>query len=154
MADLGLPFQPGLEIFAGAYIADRTQLDRVSPAALAYLGDAVYELYIRAMLIFPPKRSQTYHLQVVSWVRAESQAQLLLHLNPHLTAEELDIVRRGRNAATGKPRRLKGQVYQQATALETLLGYLYLADRDRLHHLLALSPINLPDSNPNLTHDS
>ena len=53
------------------------QLQQVSPTALAYLGDAVYELYVRNHYVLPPKRSQTYHRLVVAQVRAEAQA---LHL--------------------------------------------------------------------------
>ena len=113
------------------------QIQRISPAALAYLGDAVYELHMRTHYLMPPKRLQAYHHQVVAQVRAESQARHLHELQPHLTAKELEILKRGRNAATKHPRRLEPQIYQQATSLETLLGYLYVADPQRLHQLLA-----------------
>jgi ribonuclease-3 family protein len=109
----------------------------MSPASLAYLGDAVYELYIRTWYLLPPKRLGDYHQQVVAQVRAESQANMLRSLKPYLTAPELEILRRGRNAATGAPRRLSPKIYQQATSLETLLGYLYLSDPERLTQLLA-----------------
>lgn len=118
-------------------------LQQLSPAALAYLGDAVYELYIRHYYLVPPKRIQTYHNQVVAQVRAEQQAIHLRLLLPHLTPTELDILRRGRNAATGKPKRIDSETYQQATSLETLIGYLYLTDPQRLIALLTqlqLSP--------------
>lgn len=124
------------------------QLQRLSPAALAYLGDAVYELHMRIYYLMPPKRLQAYHHQVVAQVRAESQARQLQELQPHLTAGELELLRRGRNAATKHPRRLEPQVYQEATSLETLLGYLYVCDRQRLHELLA--KLNL-DSVPSQT---
>lgn len=113
------------------------QLQQLSPAALAYLGDAVYELYIRNAYLLPPKRLQTYHHQVVAQVRAESQADHLRSLIPHLTATELEILKRGRNAATGRPRRINPDIYQQATSLETLIGYLYLTNPSRLTQLLA-----------------
>jgi ribonuclease-3 family protein len=73
---------------------------------------------------------------VVSQVRAESQAACLQVLEPHLTEEEREVLRRGRNAATGKPRRLSPELYQQATSLETLIGYLYLQNPQRLNELL------------------
>lgn len=114
------------------------QLQQVSPAALAYLGDAVFELYIRSFYLIPPQRLQTYHHQVVAQVRAEAQAQHLRSLLPHLTATELAILKRGRNAATGKPKRVDLETYQQATSLETLIGYLYLSDPQRLVHLFSL----------------
>ena len=111
-------------------------LGQVSPTALAYLGDAVYELYVRTQFLLPPKRVSDYHHQVVSKVRAESQAESLNLLETHLTEGEKDIVRRGRNAASGCPRRLSPELYQQATSLETLLGYLYLHNPTRLQELL------------------
>ncbi len=113
------------------------QIQRLSPAALAYLGDGVYELYIRHHHLFPPKRLETYHQQVVAQVRAESQAQHLQTLEPHLTDLEREMLRRGRNAAAGRPRRLDAAVYQQATSLEALIGYLYLTDPQRLIELLS-----------------
>lgn len=115
---------------------DQAQLQQLSPAALAYLGDAVYELYIRTYYLLPPKRLQAYHQQVVAQVRAESQAHHLQLLQPHLTDAEQAIVRRGRNATSKRPRRVDLELYQQATALETLLGYLYLCDPQRLVTLL------------------
>lgn len=113
------------------------QLQQISPAALAYLGDAVYELYIRKCYLMPPRRLQTYHNQVVAQVRAETQARHLRLLEPHLTSTELDILRRGRNAALGRPKRVAPEIYQQATSLEALIGYLYLSDPQRLTQLLA-----------------
>ncbi|HEY9617258.1 MAG TPA: ribonuclease III domain-containing protein [Microcoleaceae cyanobacterium] len=118
-------------------------LQQLSPAALAYLGDAVYELYIRQYYLVPPKRIQTYHNQVVGQVRAEQQANHLRSLLSQLTPTELDVLRRGRNAANGKPKRIDLETYQQATSLETLIGYLYLTDPQRLITLLTqlkLSP--------------
>ncbi|HEY9660120.1 MAG TPA: ribonuclease III domain-containing protein [Allocoleopsis sp.] len=109
---------------------------RLSPAALAYLGDAVYEMYVRTLYLAPPKRLQDYHKQVVSHVRAESQAQHLQSLQPYLTDAELEVVRRGRNATPKKPKRLDAETYQQATSLETLVGYLYITDPERLLYLL------------------
>ncbi len=114
-----------------------SQIQQVSPASLAYLGDAVYELYVRTCYLLPPKRLSEYHHQVVAQVRAESQASHLRSLEPHLTAPELEILRRGRNAATGSSRRLDPKIYQQATSLETLMGYLYLTNPQRLTQLLA-----------------
>lgn len=114
------------------------QVPQLSPAALAYLGDAVYELYVRTRFLFPPKRSHAYHQQVVAQVRAEAQSSHLQLLLPHLTSVELDAIRRGRNAANGRPRRLDPEVYQQATSFETLIGYLYITDPQRLSQLLAL----------------
>ncbi len=112
------------------------QLQRLSPVALAYIGDAVYELFVRTQLLLPPKRIADYHSQVVAQVRAETQAAHLQNLEPYLTLAEKDILRRGRNAVTNKPRRLSMKIYQQASSFETLIGYLYLKDSQRLQDLL------------------
>lgn len=114
-----------------------SEIQRLAPSALAYLGDAVYELFVRRSYLLPPKRLATYHQQVVDQVRAERQAQHLRSLLPHLTATELDVLKRGRNAAYNRPKRLDPEIYQQATSLETLIGYLYLTDSSRLTELLS-----------------
>ena len=122
------------DLFSSSFPLDK--LEQVSPVSLAYLGDAIYELYIRTQLLLPPKRISSYHGQVVAQVRAETQAEYLQHLEPYLTESERKIVARGRNAATSRPKRLHPKVYQQATSLETLIGYLYLKDPERLAELL------------------
>jgi ribonuclease-3 family protein len=121
-------------------------LQRLSPAALAYVGDAVYELYIRTCYLMPPKQLRVYHDQVVAQVRAESQADHLRSLRPHLTETELDILKRGRNAASRRPKRVDLETYQQATSLETLLGYLYLTDPQRLAQLLTQLQLEPPQA--------
>lgn len=113
-----------------------SEIQRLSPAALAYLGDAVYELYIRRRCLLPPKRSEIYHQQVVSQVRAETQASHLRSLMPHLSESEHEFIKRGRNAASNRPKRLDPEIYQYATSLEALIGYLYLTDPNRLFELL------------------
>lgn len=110
-------------------------IGQLNAASLAYLGDAVYELYVRSHYLLPPKKISDYHSQVVAQVRAETQATYLQILEPYLTDLEKDIVRRGRNCNTKCPRRLSPQVYQQATSFESLIGYLYLTDTHRLHQL-------------------
>lgn len=120
------------------------QIQQLSPAALAYLGDAIYELYIRHYYLLPPKRIQSYHRQVVSQVRAESQAHHLRSLTPNLTPAELEIARRGRNAPTGHPKRVDPETYRQATSLETLIGYLYLTDPQRLAQLFTQLELDSP----------
>lgn len=112
-----------------------SQVQQVSPAALAYLGDAVYELYIRMHYLLPPRRLHTYHQKVVAHVRAETQADHLRSLQPHLTGTEREILRQGRNSVSGRPKRADPVVYQQATSLEVLFGYLYLTNPQRLNQL-------------------
>jgi len=114
----------------------QVQIQQLSPAVLAYLGDAVYELYVRTRHLFPPKRIQTFHQQVVAHVRAETQAHYLRSLQPYLTSAEIEIVRQGRNAASSRPKRIDPTTYQQATSFEALVGYLYLTNPQRLDQLL------------------
>lgn len=138
------PVDPQAALPFAASSLSSLQARQIAPAALAYIGDVVYELHVRLYYLTPPQRLQTYHHQVVSQVRAETQAQQLAHLLTELTEPERDIVRRGRNAATGRPRRLDLETYRQATAFEALLGYLYLSDVARLQKMLDAIP--LPDS--------
>ncbi len=112
------------------------QLAALAPLSLAYIGDAVFELYVRSRLLMPSKRIRDYHQQVVNQVKAEQQSCYVDTLLPYLNEAERDVVRRGRNATTGRNRRAKGQDYQKATGLEALVGFLYLSDPDRLMTLL------------------
>ncbi len=114
-----------------------SEIQQLTPVYLAYIGDAVYELYIRSRYLLPRARMSDYHKQVVTQVKAETQANQLLTLEQYLTETEKDLLRRGRNAATKGPRRLAPEIYQQATSLEALIGYLYLTDQERLDQLLS-----------------
>ena len=114
------------------------QVQSISPVALAYIGDAVFELYVRLQLLWPPQRIHVFHQQVVNQVKAEQQANYLEELMPHLSDAEADVVRRGRNATSKSPRRLSAKIYRQATAFETLVGYLYITDQTRLQELLTM----------------
>ena len=115
----------------------KAEVRKLSPAALAYLGDSVYELFVRLQYLSPPTRLQAYHKNVVSQVRAEAQAAHIQRLQDILTDAEQAILRQGRNAATGHPKRLSPSIYQSATGLEALIGYLYLTDQYRLLSILA-----------------
>lgn len=120
----------------------RNQLKRLSASSLAYVGDVVYELYIRTHFILPPKRTADYHAKVVKQVKAEGQIICLEKLKPYLTEAEEEILRWGRNAASGGPRRISLATYQEASSLETLIGYLYLNDTERLYKLLHILNLN------------
>lgn len=127
-----------LEAMPGAHVAlSDQQLQSLSPIALAYIGDGVYELFMRSCLLLPPRRIQDFHHHVVKQVRAEQQAECLTLLQPLLTADENDILRKGRNAASRGPRRVDPRTYQLATAFEALIGYLYLTNPVRLTELLS-----------------
>ncbi|WP_017325702.1 Mini-ribonuclease 3 [Synechococcus sp. PCC 7336] len=116
--------------------APSIDIKRLSPAALAYLGDAVYELHVRRSLLIPPQRLQAYHRAVVACVQAEAQAKTLASIAPTLSDAEQAIVQRGRNNCGSIPRRVSPEIYRAASGFEALLGYLYLQDGDRLQEIL------------------
>lgn len=108
---------------------------------LAYIGDAVFELYIRKkVLLEVPGKANTLHRAAVHYVRAKFQANAAVNIQDSLTEEELNILRRGRNANQGAiAKHASPQEYRWATALETLIGYLYLSEQEqRLEEILSL----------------
>lgn len=110
------------------------------PLVLAYVGDAVYELAVRHFLvskgIIKPDR---LHNVAVEFVKASAQKEMIFVLTDHLREDELNIVRRGRNARSNTPRECKVSDYKFSTAFEALIGYLYLkGDVDRLDDILNL----------------
>ena len=136
------------EVFHLAHHLQPQHVQSVSPVALAYIGDAVFELYVRMHFLWPPQRIQAFHQCVVSQVKAEQQADYLGQLMPHLSEAEADVVRRGRNATSKSPRRLSAQIYRQATAFEALIGYLYITNQSRLCELLnklIIAPVTHPE---------
>ena len=110
----------------------------ISSIALAHLGDAVYELLVRSYLCAHGKATgRGLHRAAVELVRAEAQAARSDRILPLLTGEELAVFKRGRNAHVNTiPHSASRGEYLKATALESLLGYLYLLGRtDRINEL-------------------
>lgn len=107
---------------------DEKQLNSL---ALAYMGDAVFEQYVRHHLLQSGKvRPNKLHKEATNYVSAKSQAHFLRKLLDvdKLTEEEVRVVKRGRNAKSGSvPRNTDVQTYRYSTAFEALIGYLYLA---------------------------
>ncbi len=93
---------------------------------LAYMGDAVYDLYVRRRLVRRGGRVQNMHREAVSMVCAHAQAEALGRIEGELTEAEAGVVRRARNAHQNPPRSTSPAEYHRATALEALIGYLYL----------------------------
>ncbi len=101
-----------------------------SPLSLAYIGDGVFDLVVRSVIVGKgnTKASQLHH-RTSSIVKAATQASMIDVLEEHLTEAELDIYRRGRNAKS--PTMAKNATmldYRKATGFEALIGYLYLND--------------------------
>ncbi|NJD02883.1 MAG: Mini-ribonuclease 3 [Ruminiclostridium sp.] len=117
-------------------------LNSYSPLVLAYLGDAVYELYIRSLIAGEGNAPvHKLHKRSITFVKAKAQSDTIHRMMDILNEEEQDIVRRGRNAKSGTiPKNADLADYKYATAFETLLGYLYLKrDFTRLMQLLKIS---------------
>lgn len=77
---------------------DKKEINLISPLTWAYVGDAVYELYIRTYLINTTNlKPHKLHIESIKYVKAGAQAQILHDLMPELSEEEQDIVRRARN---------------------------------------------------------
>ena len=106
----------------------------------AYLGDAVYELYIRKYLIEKKSIKKVKDLQetAINYVSAKSQVRILEKLinDNVLTLEEQDIVRQGRNASSHSSKSTDIVTYKRSTGFECLIGYLYENDIERCNYLL------------------
>ncbi|MGM9525814.1 MAG: Mini-ribonuclease 3 [Peptococcaceae bacterium] len=104
---------------------------------LAYIGDAVYELYVRQQMLKKSITAHTLHQLTVKRVNNNTQAALLLKLESELTELEQSIARRGRNAKGIVPKNADVQTYRKSTGMEALVGYLYLIkDEERLNWVL------------------
>ncbi|MDY0234846.1 MAG: ribonuclease III domain-containing protein [Gudongella sp.] len=116
-------------------------LKMMSPLTLAYIGDAVYELYVRTMILSREENVNKLHKKAVKYVKANAQADTLKRLEEVLTDEEKSIVRRGRNAKINtSPKNADLSEYKRATGFESLLGFLFLSKNDkRLIELLEIA---------------
>ena len=120
---------------------DKQDVNMMSPLTWAYIGDCVYELYIRQELINKTNlKPHKLHVDAIKYVKASKQAEILQNIMPKLTEEEQDIVRRGRNAENHHlPKNASVEEYMYSTAFESLIGYLYLTKQDeRLKEILRL----------------
>ena len=118
-------------------VMDVEQVKKCNPLALAYYGDAVYEVLVRKKTVLNPELSaKKLHSASVEKVRASYQAQAVKAIEHLLTEEEADILRRGRNAHSQVPKSASVSEYRLATGLEALFGYLALLGADeRLEEL-------------------
>ena len=116
---------------------------------LAYLGDTVYDLYVRSHLVEKGGRVGKMHRQAIRLVCAHAQAEALTRIQDDLTEEEASVVRRARNVHQSPPKNADPADYQKATGLEALIGFLYATGREeRLGALLekALPPEMIIDA--------
>lgn len=112
---------------------NESEVNMMSPLTWAYVGDCVYELYIRTELINRTNlKPHKLHIESIKYVKAQAQAEFLRKIHDDLTEEEKEIVRRGRNAENHHlPKNCNVQDYMYATAFEALIGYLYLTKQNK-----------------------
>ncbi|MGM9533121.1 Mini-ribonuclease 3 [Intestinibacter sp.] len=122
---------------------DKTELITMSPLVLAYLGDTVYESYIREHLIRQNinRKVNDLHKSAIQYSKAKAQATIIHELQDELTEEEMRIFKRGRNQKPHtSPKNADIIDYKCATGFEALIGYLYLSeDRERLEYIVQKS---------------
>lgn len=109
-------------------VKDEQEVNLMPPLVWAYVGDCVYELYVRTKLVNETKlKPHALHMKSIKYVKAKAQAEILKNIHENLTEKEQEIVRRGRNAQNHHlPKNANVQDYMYATAFEALVGYLYL----------------------------
>ena len=118
---------------------DRKTICNMNPIVLAFVGDAVYSLFVREKLVFGSDcKTGELNKLATSYVKATAQAEFIKEIMPLLTEEELAVFKRGRNAK--KPSKSKSASvaeYNMSTGFEAVLGFLYMSgDYERLNIIL------------------
>ena len=119
-------------------VIDVNQAKNISPVTLAFVGDAVYSLYVREKLVFESDyKTGELNKLAVKEVKASSQALFIKEIMPILTEEELLIYKRARNAKKSTKAKSASVVeYNMSTGFEALLGFLYVTGQyDRLNFI-------------------
>ena len=131
--------EEGISLIKKAWHIDRIDDKRYSPIVLAYMGDCVYELIIRSVIVISGNMQvEKMSKKCVSFVNHTYQARLIHAIEDMLTDDEMSIYKRGRNGRIASmPRRATVSEYRAATGLESLMGYLYINNKlDRCIELI------------------
>jgi ribonuclease III family protein len=125
------------EMFKNKFTAHEAR--QLNPLVLAFIGDAIYEIFIRTYLVDKNRDMSVHklHVNCISYVKAHAQSEFIKALEERLTEEELAIFKRGRNSKSGTiPKNADLQEYRAATGFEALVGYLYITEQtERLNYL-------------------
>jgi len=119
---------------------NEADVNLLSPLTWAYIGDAVYELYIRTKLVNKTRlKPHKLHIESIKYVKAKAQADILKQIMEELSDSEKEIVRRARNTENHHiAKNAEPEDYMYSTAFEGLIGYLYLTKQDeRLKEILS-----------------
>lgn len=120
---------------------DISNVGLINPLVLAYIGDSVFEIYVRTKVVNDGMlKTNKLHKLSTEFVKAKAQAEALVRITENLTEDELNIVRRGKNANSNTiPKNADIADYKKATALEALIGYLFLSNKiERLNEIIDL----------------
>lgn len=129
------------EVFLNEFGLEEQDLRTYSPLTLAYIGDAIFELVIRTVLVERKNtQPEKLHKAATKIVKAETQAVMIELLKEDLTEEEMAVFKRGRNAkAVTRAKNATMSEYRRATGFEALMGYLYLkGDMERMIQLISM----------------
>lgn len=129
------------EMFLNEFGLEEQDIRTYSPLTLAYIGDAIFELVVRTVLVERKNtQAEKLHKAATKIVKAETQALMIEALKEDLTEEELAVYKRGRNAkAVTRAKNATMSEYRRATGFEALMGYLYLkGDMERMIKLIHL----------------
>ena len=122
--------------------AEAKQLNSLS---LAFVGDAIYEVYIRSSILNKNDQLSAHklHVKAINYVKAKAQSDIMKELEVELNEEELGVYKRGRNTKSHTvPKNADVRDYRNATGFEALVGYLYLTNqKDRMMYILNRSVI-------------
>lgn len=133
--------EKGLDRLREMFGLKNTDIRTYSPLTLAYIGDGIYELIIRTILVEKGNTQvNKLHQRASRLVKASAQSQMIQTLTPHLTEEELSVFRRGRNAKSfTMAKNATMSDYRRATGFEALMGYLYLTEQwERMLELIRI----------------
>lgn len=102
----------------------------------AYIGDCVWELFIREIIIAKTQKQDLMHKMSTKYVNAQAQADILEKIIENLTSDELEIQKRGRNLKITINKKSNPKIHSLATSFEVLIGYWYLNNKNRLNEIL------------------
>ena len=129
------------EMFLNEFGLEEQDIRTYSPLTLAYIGDAIFELVVRTVLVERKNtQAEKLHKAATKIVKAETQALMIEALKEDLTEEELAVYKRGRNAkAVTRAKNATMSEYRRATGFEALMGYWYLkGEMERMIKLIHL----------------
>ena len=133
--------EASLKKFKELFELEDTDIRSYSPLTLAYIGDAIYELVIRTILVEKGNAQvNKLHQRASKLVKASAQSEIIEKLKPYLTEEEMGIFKRGRNAKSfTMAKNASMSDYRRATGFEALMGHLYLTEQwDRMLELIKI----------------